>query len=171
MVLPASYVQAQPKLVGVADASKVELGYTVGISYTLENTDAAAFVPPALDGFKVVSGPNQQISSTFFNGKISQKQVWSFLLMALSPGKKEIPPASVQLRKGRVESNAITIEVTAASAATGSITSLAQKGESVFVQSKLSVDTAYIGQAVKLEHILYANLPVESYQLLARGGV
>jgi hypothetical protein len=164
--MQVAFVQAQGKLIATTDAQKVEVGYTIGVSFEIENTDARAFVAPKFEGFKVVSGPNRSVSTTIIQGKMSQRQVWAYLLIALEVGQKTIGTASVQTSGGELKSQPIQIEVKPAGAATGTAKSLAQKGEKVFIQAKLETDTAYIGQSIRLEHLLFAKVPVESYQLL-----
>jgi hypothetical protein len=157
---------AQSKLIAVADALRVEKGYTVGITFALEQDEATNFDAPDFEGFKVISGPNQAYSTTFINGKVSQKQSWSYLLMALSEGVHNIGTAAATTKNGVLKSNSLQITVTASSAATGTALSLATRGEPLFIQAKLNTDTAYLGQAVRLDHTLYTRLPVESFQLL-----
>jgi BatD DUF11 like domain len=161
------YLMAQTKLVVTADALRVEKGYTVGVTFTIEQAEAESFKPGSFDGFKVVSGPTQAYSTSFINGKVTQKSVWSYMLLALTEGTHQIGAATATLTKGgEVKSSPITIQVTASSTATGTANALAAKGESLFIQAKLSTDTAYLGQNVRLDHTLYTRVPVESFQLL-----
>jgi hypothetical protein len=156
----------QAVFVASADTKKVETGYMIAVSYTLENSEARTITPPKFEGFRVHSGPNQSFSTTVVNGKVSQKQVWTYVLVALEPGLREIGPATVETKSGKLQSNALVITVTTASAATGTAQELAAKGLQVFVQSKLTSDTTYVGQSVRVEDVLYAKVPVESFQLL-----
>ncbi len=164
--LPVAQAQSQVIFTATSDAKKVETGYMIAVTYSLENAEVRDFTPPKFDGFKLHSGPNRSFSTTIINGKTSQKQMWTFALIALEPGVRTIEPATVVTKSGAIKSNPITITITGASVASGTAKELAAKGATVFVQSKLTDDTVFVGQTVRLEEILYARVPVESYQLL-----
>ena len=61
------------------------------LSYTIKNVDATIKDIPALDSFKLISGPNQSSSMSFINGEMSKEISLSFILIADEEGVFEIP--------------------------------------------------------------------------------
>jgi BatD DUF11 like domain len=156
----------QTELICTPDARQVEIGYTIGVTFTLMQGEADRFVAPDFDGFKVVSGPKEGYNTNFREGKLAQSETWTYMLMPTKVGLLTIGEAVTETSQGNIHSKPFQLLVTSQSLATGSALALAKKGERIFIQAKLSADTVFIGQGVRLDHTLHTLTPVESFHLL-----
>ena len=77
--------------------SKEKLGVNerLRVEFTM-NKDGDNFNPPSFEGFKVVMGPSQQVSSSWINGKRSFAKTYSYIL---KPEKKVLLPLGRPLLK------------------------------------------------------------------------
>ena len=98
-----------------ANLSKEKLGINerLRIEFTM-NRDGDDFSPPDFDGFRVISGPLQAISSSWVNGVRSYSKTYSYTLAPTGRGKFTIKQASIVINGKVYKSLAKTVEVTAA---------------------------------------------------------
>ena len=98
-----------------ANLSKEKLGINerLRIEFTM-NRDGDDFSPPDFDGFRVISGPLQAISSSWVNGVRSYSKTYSYTLAPTGRGKFTIKQASIVIDGKVYKSLAKTVEVTAA---------------------------------------------------------
>jgi hypothetical protein len=98
-----------------ANLSKEKLGINerLRIEFTM-NKDGDDFSPPDFNGFRVISGPLQAISSSWVNGVRSYSKTYSYTLAPTGRGKFTIKQASIVIDGKVYKSLAKTIEVTAA---------------------------------------------------------
>ena len=98
-----------------ANLSKEKLGINerLRIEFTM-NRDGDDFTPPDFNGFRVVSGPLQAISSSWINGVRSYSKTYSYTLAPTARGKYTIKQASIVIDGKVYKSLAKTVEVTAA---------------------------------------------------------
>lgn len=86
------------------------------IQFKVENaSNVESIVPPNFKNFNVVSGPNQESSTSNINGKLSQYVAIGFALQPKSPGTFTIGPATAQADGKEYKSDPVTVEVTKAS--------------------------------------------------------
>ena len=86
------------------------------IQFKMENANnVESIVPPDFKNFNVVSGPNQESSSSNINGKMSQYVAIGFSLQPKKPGKFTIGPAKAVADGKDFESAPVTVQVTNAS--------------------------------------------------------
>jgi hypothetical protein len=86
------------------------------IQFKMENANhVESIVPPDFKNFNIVSGPNQESSSSNINGKISQYVAIGFSLQPKKPGKFAIGSAKAVADGKEYESKPVTIQVTNAS--------------------------------------------------------
>lgn len=83
------------------------------LSFSLENANGTNLKPPSFNDFQVMSGPNTSTSMQFINGNVSQSVIYSYILRPKKQGKFKIGKASVNVSGVNMESNELTIEVTA----------------------------------------------------------
>ena len=98
-----------------ANLSKEKLGINerLRIEFTM-NKDGDDFSPPDFDGFRVISGPLQAISSSWVNGVRSYSKTYSYTLAPTARGKFTIKQASIVIDGKVYKSLAKAVEVTAA---------------------------------------------------------
>ncbi|MFM7767567.1 MAG: BatD family protein, partial [Bacteroidota bacterium] len=91
---------------------------TVGVdeqfqaTFTL-NGSASSFTPPNFSDFMLLSGPNQSTSMQIINGAFSQSVSYSYILQPKKTGTFKIGPASINSGGKNIQSNVVTITVTA----------------------------------------------------------
>ncbi|WP_424364291.1 BatD family protein, partial [Maribacter sp.] len=94
-----------------ANLSKEKLGINerLRIEFTM-NRDGDDFTPPDFNGFRVVSGPLQAISSSWVNGVRSYSKTYSYTLAPTARGKFTIKQASIVIDRKVYKSLTKTVE-------------------------------------------------------------
>lgn len=115
-ILAAWQVKAADKVRFVAEAADVVVsGDQVRLVFTVNSQDIKDFRAPSIKGFDVLMGPSrsQQSSIQIINGKRTSNSstVFTYILLAGSPGTYTIPAASVEVNGEKVFSNSISIKV------------------------------------------------------------
>ena len=72
----------------------VLLGNFFEVKFTVENFDGQ-FIPPNLEDFEIVGGPNQSSMMSFINGKMSKSASYSYYLKPVFEGVYELGSARV----------------------------------------------------------------------------
>lgn len=138
----------------------VSVGQQFRLVYDI-NTRDGKFIPPDLGDFEVLMGPSTSYSQStqIINGKISShvSYTYTYILQAVKQGEFTIAPATLQLKKETVQSNALKIKVVAGTqqqntqpAASGSgggqpaTTSAA--GKNLFVKLIVNKRHVYLGE-------------------------
>ena len=98
-----------------AKVSKTTLGINerLQISFSM-NADGDNFSPPDFDGFRVVSGPMQQVSQQWINGRGTFNKVYSYVLLPTQKGNVTIGQATIDIKGQTYKTTPIRINVTAA---------------------------------------------------------
>lgn len=110
-----SSVGLQAQISFEAKVSKKKLGVNerLRVDFTM-NEDGDNFSPPDFDGFRVVGGPNQQVSTTFINGKRGFSKTYSYFLAPQSRGNFKIGQASIEIKGETYKTVPVAVTVTAA---------------------------------------------------------
>src|SRR5690606_34223829 len=96
IVLSTSIASAQVTF--EAKLSKKKLGINERLRIDFEmNKDGDNFNPPNFDGFNVVGGPNQAVSTSWMNGKRSYKKTYSYFLSPKQRGSFTINQATIEI--------------------------------------------------------------------------
>ena len=98
------------RLTASVSSTEVGVGQPFEITFTV-NGNAERFNPPVLNGFQVVSGPNQSSSMTSVNGNTTVSMSLSYDLVALKEGEYTIGAATMVMNGKTYKSNAIKIKV------------------------------------------------------------
>ena len=129
--------------------------------YTLTLSNAQGRItPPAFGEFTALGGPSQSTMMNIVNGQMTQSIGSTWILMAPEKeGVYTIPPASVRVGGGAIQSKAIRITVSkgapAASADNGAAS--AQSGNrDIFVSLTLSKNKVYVGEPVTATWTLWS---------------
>lgn len=165
------------RFIAKANKTEVQLGDFIIIQFSI-NTSFKKFEPPAFEGFRILSGPNQSSSVSIINGQISSSYTISYYLQPLSEGEYTIGPAKVLLSMGWIESNTIKIKVLPSSSTSnknggaqsnGSVSTQKPADVSnryIFMDVSVSKKEAYIGEPLTVEYKLYTRVNIVDNELI-----
>lgn len=150
--------------------SKEKLGINerLRVEFTM-NKDGDNFSPPAFEGFKVVMGPSQSISSSWINGKRSFSKSYSYILVPTARGKFAIKQATIEISGDTYKTLPKTVEVTAAvdkPSDEKTVDDVAD--ESLHLVAEVSKGNPYLNEAVTVVYKLYVSpsISVTNYRPL-----
>lgn len=83
------------------------------LAFVLTGGEAAEIAFPPLDGFEIISGPDESPSMVNVNGSLQQQTIYRFQLQAARPGSKRIGPATATLGTTVLSTDLIEIRVSA----------------------------------------------------------
>lgn len=133
------------------------------------NQDGDNFSPPKFDGFRVLMGPLQSISSSWVNGVRSYSKTYSYTLAPTARGKFTIGQASIVIKGKTYKSLAKQVEVTAAvDKPSDQMTVDDVADESLHLVAEVSKTRPYLNEAVSVVYKLYVSpsISVSNYRPL-----
>lgn len=133
------------------------------------NQDGDNFTPPKFEGFRVLMGPMQSISSSWINGVRSYSKTYSYTLAPTARGKFKIGQASIIIQGKTYKSLAKQVEVTAAvDKPNGQMTVDDVADESLHLVAEVSKANPYLNEAVSVVYKLYVSpsISVSNYRPL-----
>ncbi|MGW9684386.1 BatD family protein [Flagellimonas sp. 2504JD1-5] len=150
--------------------SKEKLGINerLRVEFTM-NKDGDNFNPPPFEGFKVVMGPSQSISSSWVNGKRSFSKSYSYILVPTARGKFSIKQATIEIDGETYKTLPKAVEVTAAvDKPNDSKTVDDIADENLHLVAEVSKSNPYLNEAVTVIYKLYVspNISVTNYRPL-----
>ncbi len=150
--------------------SKEKLGINerLRVEFTM-NKDGDNFSPPSFEGFKVVMGPSQSISSSWLNGKRSFSKTYSYILVPTARGRFTIKQATIEIAGETYKTLPKTIEVTAAVDKPNSQKTVDDVAdESLHLVAEVSKGNPYLNEAVTVIYKLYVSpsISVTNYRPL-----
>ncbi len=157
----------------------VSVGEQFRLNFTV-NADGRDFKAPSLSDFYVLSGPNPSTSSSIqiINGKVSRSVTltYGYILQAIKEGVFQVQPATITVDGKQYESNALTINVSAAGGSqpsgpqTPSTPQPRQKEEvgdvgqsDVFIRTSVNKKNPYQGEQVIVSHKIYTRVGISQY--------
>ncbi|WP_242527893.1 BatD family protein [Allomuricauda sp. CAU 1633] len=150
--------------------SKEKLGINerLRVEFTM-NKDGDNFNPPPFEGFKVVMGPSQSISSSWINGKRTFSKTYSYILVPTARGNFSISQATIEIGGETYKTLSKTVEVTAAvdkPSDQKTVDDVAD--ESLHLVAEVSKGGPYLNEAVTVIYKLYVspNISVTNYRPL-----
>jgi hypothetical protein len=152
--------------------SKAQLGQNERLRVSFEmNKDGDFFEAPTFEGFEVLMGPSQSLSSSFINGKRSFSKSYTYVLRPKQQGQLRIGSAKITYEGNVYSTEPKTVLVTE-SVANPNAPKTAQDiaDESLYLVATLSNDSPYVNQGVLVTYTLYFSprvyvnnfVPVES---------
>lgn len=143
--------------------SKTKLGLNerIRVDFTM-NKDGDNFTPPDFNGFRVLMGPSQSISSSWINGVRSFSKTYSYTLAPTGRGIFTIKQATIVIDGETYKSLPQDIEVTAAvdkPDAEKTVDDVAD--ESLHLVAELSNPTPYLNEAVTVVYKLYVSPTID----------
>ena len=150
--------------------SKEELGINerLRVDFTM-NKDGDNFKPPQFNGFNVVMGPSQSISSSWVNGKRSFSKTYSYILKPTARGSFTINQATIEIDGQTYKTTPQTVEITAAVDKPNSQKTVDDVAdENLHLVAEVSKGNPYLNEAVTVIYKLYVspNVSVTNYRPL-----
>jgi hypothetical protein len=163
--LPSANVQAQQHRDITFDAKvnkqKMLLNSTLEYSVSLRNSRGEDFQAPDFQGFTVLSGPGRTMGTNIVNGVSTTYQSYSWLLQPLKTGRFIIGPASIRAKGRTYQTNSKAVEVLPVDA------KLAATAPGNFLRLEFSQDSAYVGEQLIMDLVLYTSDNAISRNLVA----
>ena len=154
-------------------SSTVEVGQRFQVTFTI-NAQGGNFSQPSFDGLRILGGPNQSQSMQVINGKVSQSNSISYILVASKKGTYTIGAASIEANGKTKKTNLVKIQVVdnnpnGAEAQRNKDqkrkTEAEQLKEYVFVKATVDKREAYVGEKVAVTYKLYSRLNLSGLDL------
>ncbi len=152
---------AQVSFEASTDARQVVENSYFQITFTLNNAQGTNFRAPSFKNFTVLNGPSRSMSTTIINGNASQKVAYSYSLQPKKVGKFKISPATIVVNGKTMKSNAVTMDVVKASAASKA----AAEEQKIFVKAEIDTNLVYVGQQLVVNYKLYTTVNIENYDI------
>ncbi|WP_298478671.1 BatD family protein [uncultured Maribacter sp.] len=133
------------------------------------NKDGDNFTPPDFNGFRVLMGPSQSISSSWINGVRSYSKTYSYTLAPTARGKFTIKQASIVIGGKTYKSLAKKIEVTAAvDKPNGEQSPDSIADDNLHLVAEVSKANPYLNEAISVVYKLYVSpqISVSNYRPL-----
>ncbi len=150
------------------DAKQVVVGGYFEVSFTLKNAQGSDFQPPNFRDFNLLSGPNQSISTSSFNGKWTRSLTYTYNLQPKKIGKFTIPAASITVNGKKLTTKPLRIEVVKGKNNTATTQEeLEEQIETqIYIEAIPSSIEARVGEQIILDYKIYTTKQVESYNPL-----
>jgi len=150
--------------------SKEKLGINerLRVDFTM-NKDGDNFNPPDFQGFKVLMGPSQSISSSYINGVRGFSKTYSYTLAPTARGQFTIKQSTIVIDGKTYKSLPKKIEVTAAvDKPSEQMTVDDVADESLHLVAEVSKASPYLNEALSVVYKLYVapSISVSNYQPL-----
>jgi len=148
-----------------SNAKQVTTRSVFEVTFTLENAKGRDFRPPDFKEFDYTSGPSQSMSTSIFNGAMTQTLSYTYSLMRIKPGKVTIGPATIRVGSQLLETNPMTVEIVEGKpSVTGNDPGA---DHDVFLRAVMDDKPAYPGQQVKLDYKVYTTVNIRNYNTLS----
>ncbi|GGW24972.1 BatD family protein [Arenibacter certesii] len=152
----------------VLSKDKLGINERIRVDFTM-NRDGDNFNPPDFNGFRILMGPSQSISSSWVNGVRSFSKTYSYTLAPTARGKFTINQATIDIKGTTYKSLPQEVEVTAAvDRPDGEKTVDDVADESLHLVAEVSKSSPYLNEAVSVVYKLYAspNIDVTNFRAL-----
>jgi len=156
--------------------SDVRQGEQFRLTYTV-NSNASGFVSPRLEGFRVLSGPNQSSNRSYqiINGQVTQsfQLTYTYFLQAMKEGEFNIPPARINVSGKEYSSNPVKIKVgkgqnpgnpvsntSGQSSGEGGITK-----DDVYIKALVNKRNPFQGEQIIITYKIYTTVPISQIEI------
>ena len=161
LLLVSNQIMAQDKeaITFEVKLSKNKLGINerLRVDFAM-NKDGDNFTPPDFQGFRVLMGPSQSISSSWINGVRSYSKTYSYTLAPTAQGKFAIRQATITIDGKIYKSLSKSVEVTAAVDKPNdqmSIDDIAD--DNLHLVAEVSKTSPYLNEAISVVYKLYVS--------------
>ncbi|WBL22189.1 BatD family protein [Zunongwangia sp. HRR-M8] len=163
-----SLISAQVKFTAEVSREQIGINERLRVDFNM-NKDGDNFTPPSFTGFKVVGGPNQQVSNSWVNGKSTFSKTYSYYLEPTSKGNKTIGQAEVTVAGTVYKTTPVNVNV-------GDAVERPQDGnnstivpeDNIHFVAEISKADPYLNEAVTVVYKLYVSrrISVSNYRML-----
>nr|WP_244526737.1 BatD family protein [Pseudozobellia thermophila] len=165
-----TYAQDDDAITFEMKLSKDKLGINerLRVDFTM-NKDGDNFTPPDFEGFRVLMGPSQSISSSWINGVRSYSKTYSYTLAPTARGEFTIKQATIVIDGKVYKSLPRKVEVTAAvDKPSDQMTIDDVADEGLHLVAEVSKTNPYLNEAISVVYKLYVapSISVSNYQPL-----
>ena len=161
LLLASNQIMAQDKeaITFEVKLSKSKLGINerLRVDFAM-NKDGDNFTPPDFQGFRVLMGPSQSISSSWINGVRSYSKTYSYTLAPTAQGKFAIRQATITIDGKVYKSLSKNVEVTAAVDKPNdqmSVDDIAD--DNLHLVAEVSKISPYLNEAISVVYKLYVS--------------
>lgn len=170
LLIPVASAQEEEAITFELKVSKSKLGINerLRVDFAM-NKDGDNFNPPDFQGFRVLMGPSQSISSSWINGVRSYSKTYSYTLAPTAQGKFSIKQATIDIDGKTYKSLAKRIEVgPAVDKPSDQMTVDDVADESLHLVAEVSKANPYMNEAITVVYKLYVSptVSVSNYRPL-----
>ena len=139
--------------------SKERLGVNERLRADFEmNRDGDNFVPPDFEGFRILMGPSQAISSSWINGVRSYSKTYSYTLAPLAKGQYNIGQASIVIEGNTYKTIPKKVTVTEAVDDPNGVSSADQiADENLHLVAEVSDSRPFMNEPISVVYKLYVS--------------
>ena len=163
-----SLLSAQVKFTAEVSREQIGINERLRVDFNM-NKDGDNFTPPSFTGFKVVGGPNQQVSNSWVNGKSTFSKTYSYYLEPSAKGTKTIGQAEVTVEGTVYKTSPVTVEVGDAveRPQDGNNAAIVPEDNLHFV-AEVSKPNPYLNEAVTVTYKLYVSerIGISNFRML-----
>lgn len=155
----SSYSQDEETVEFEVNLSKERLGINerLRVEFTM-NKDGDNFNPPDFEGFRVLMGPSQNISSSWVNGVRSYSKTYFYILAPTERGNFTIKQSTIVINGKTYKSLPKKVEVTAAvDKPSDQMTADDVADQSLHLVAEVSKATPYLNEAISVVYKLYVS--------------
>jgi BatD DUF11 like domain len=172
LMLGTFCVQAEGRFYATIDYTKASVGQTLVVTFVVENVNGGKVSFPAMKDFSIVGGPMTQQSTSIINGAVSRSQSWAYYIQPKHEGACVIEAGRVDVGGSVLNSNAITVQVSAAGKQNGgaassqgsTASSSGASSDDLFIKVITSKTQAYVGEPIMVTFRVYTSKPVAEVQ-------
>ena len=154
----------EAKLTTTVSKNKLGLNQRLRVEFSIDKQGGDNFTPPPFQNFRVVGGPSQSISQSYFNGKSSYKQSYSYIIQPTKKGILVIPAASIEIDGKKIKSDPVKVRVldpVDIPKDPNDPNYIAQ--QNIHLVAQISNAKPYVGQGVYVEYRLYISNNINVY--------
>lgn len=157
-------VAQEAKLTTTVSKNKLGLNQRLRVEFSINKQGGDNFTPPRFQNFRIVGGPSQSISQSYFNGKSSYKQSYSYIVQPTKKGILIIPAASIDVDGNKIKSAPVKVRVldpVDIPKDPNDPNYIAQ--QNIHLVAEISNAKPYVGQGVYVEYRLYISNNINVY--------
>jgi hypothetical protein len=172
-------VAQTPKLTAAANATTIDLGSALTVTFSLTNGQSESFQRPNFTGFTVVGSSKSSGGgmTIIVNGQVMQsgngEEKWIYQIAPSAIGKYTIEPAKVKVKGQMYSSNALTIEVTNSGGSAQKNKNQKQdapkteavSGNDIFIKASVNKSSPFQGEQITLTYKIYTKIAISQYAI------
>ncbi len=168
-----------PKLTAVSNASVIDMGSALTVTFSLTNGQSETFQRPSFAGFTVVGSSKSSGGgmTIIVNGQVVQggngEEKWTYQLVPSAVGKYTIDAAKVKVKGQWYSSNTLSVEVTNTGGAAQKNKNQKQDGSAqttvngndIFIKASVNKSNPYQGEQITLTYKIYTKIAISQYAI------